>query len=55
MLTKQAMKEYFGDTQEVLRNPHRTALMVAVLMGGFTKEELEVITAVAKLIVKNQK
>lgn len=49
------MKEYFGDTQEVLRNPHGTALKVAVLMGGFTKEEIEVITAIVKLMLKNQK
>jgi hypothetical protein len=45
------MKRIFGDVREVLENPKRTALLVAILMGGFTKEEIRGISLAAEFLI----
>ena len=48
------MKRIFGDVREVLENPKRTALLVAILMGGFTKEEMKVIKVMAEFLISKR-
>lgn len=49
------MKRILGNAEYVLKHPNHTALMVAILYGGFTNEEIEEISRFAKYLVWKRK
>ena len=49
------MKQIFGNVEYVLKHPHKIALMVAIMYGGFTNEELKEIRSMAEYLVWKRK